>query len=188
MSASSCDGHFFFWNNLWGFLISGQQIQCKKPKQGMEGKWGNKIEMMRLHAFFSSFSLCMCVYSVSLTDIALGWIADRGRSGKRRRRTWGKRRRQGWCRERRTGRKRIKESDRECVFVCVLSIAGSGHGRRKNSRLTGEDSMAASGPSQAKHTAKESSSEEKRVGETRGRWGRIEDISKDRKGGEIAGG
>lgn len=37
-----------------------------------------------------------------------------------------------------------------------------------NSRLSGEDSMAASGPSQAKHTAKESSGEERRVGETGG--------------------
>lgn len=36
-----------------------------------------------------------------------------------------------------------------------------------NGRLSGEDSMAASGPSQAKHTAKESSGEERRVGETR---------------------
>lgn len=31
-----------------------------------------------------------------------------------------------------------------------------------NSRLSGEDSMAASGPSQAKHAAKESSGKERR--------------------------
>lgn len=45
----------------------------------------------------------------------------------------------------------------------LLSIAGSGPGRRReNGRLSREDSMAASGPSQAKHTAKESSGEERR--------------------------
>lgn len=51
----------------------------------------------------------------------------------------------------------------------MLSIAGSGPGRKGNGRLSGEDSMAASGPSQAKHTAKESSGEERRVAETGGR-------------------
>lgn len=50
-----------------------------------------------------------------------------------------------------------------------------------NGRLSGEDSMAASGPSQAKHTAKESSGEERRVGET---GAGIEDISEDRRRGQ----
>lgn len=65
--------------------------------------------------------------------------------------------------------------------MCVLRIAGSGPGRKGNSRLSGEDSMAASGPSQAKRTAKESSGEESRGDRRRG--GNIEDISRDvRKG------
>lgn len=47
-----------------------------------------------------------------------------------------------------------------------------------NSRLSREDSMAASGPSQAKHTAKESSGEEKRVGETGGEKKELRTLAK----------
>lgn len=56
-----------------------------------------------------------------------------------------------------------------------------------NSRLSGEDSMAASGPSQAKHTAKESSGEEKRAGETGGEEKELRTLAKT-GGGERRGG
>lgn len=53
-----------------------------------------------------------------------------------------------------------------------------------NSRLSGEDSMAASGPSRAKLTAKESSGEEKRVGETGGEEKELRTLAKTGVGGE----
>lgn len=56
-----------------------------------------------------------------------------------------------------------------------------------NSRLSGEDSMAASGPSRAKHTAKESSGEEKRVGETGGEEKELRTLAKTGEGGERRG-
>lgn len=58
------------------------------------------------------------------------------------------------------------ESRRESVCAEYSRVRAWEKG---NSRLSGEDSMAASGPSQAKHTAKESS------GEERGESGRQEE-------------
>lgn len=52
--------------------------------------------------------------------------------------------------------------------MCAAEYSRVRAWEKGNSRLSGEDSMAASGPSQAKHTAKESSGEERRVGETGG--------------------
>lgn len=57
-------------------------------------------------------------------------------------------------------RKRIKERVREESVCAEYSRVRAWE--KGNSRLSGEDSMAASGPSQAKHTAKESSGEERR--------------------------
>lgn len=50
--------------------------------------------------------------------------------------------------------------------------------------MSREDSMAASGPSQAKHTAKESSGEEKRVEETGGKEKELRTLAKTGGGGE----
>lgn len=57
-----------------------------------------------------------------------------------------------------------------------------------NSRLSGEDSMAASGPSQAKHTAKESSGEERRAGETEGEEKELRTLAKTGREEERTGG
>lgn len=66
-------------------------------------------------------------------------------------------------------RKRMKERKIQGGRVCECAEYSRVRAWEKgNSRLSGEDSMAASGPSQAKHTAKESSGEEKGVGETGG--------------------
>lgn len=54
--------------------------------------------------------------------------------------------------------------------------------------MSREDSMAASGPSQAKHTAKESSGEEKRVEETGGKENELRTLAKTGGGGEKRGG
>lgn len=112
----------------------------------------------------ASMCTCVCVCMLRiLTDIAFGWTEDKGQRE-----------------EEEGGRERIKtgimlkEGERESVCACY--IAGSGPWRRRKSRLSREDSMAASGPSQAKDTAKENSGGE-----------RIEDMSKDKEEKEVVG-